>query len=601
MGSKKLTPSFKLYLWAVIIFGAVVCGISARHLTPNLYYLLLAMISVGIGSRLSVQIPRINGFISASDVFIFAAAMLFGGEPTILLASAEAFASSLRNNKTRLFHFYNGGVVACSWWLTMQVIQYCFGSLPQIAAAPISPEFLFAVGLMALTVYATNSWLIAIGLALRFSKPLWATWKEHFLYAALTYLAAASAAGFAVRLIGVMNVYALIGLAPLAAVVYFTYRIYHEKVAEQEARIAQAREHVAELEESESRFRSAFDYAAVGMALVESNGRFTQVNTALCRITGKSEAELLACNFQSLAHPDELGKALVLIHQLLQRQIPAFQLEVRFRHAGGDTIWIFWSVSLARDLKSKSDRLIFQVQDITDRKRAEEQLLHDALHDTLTGLPNRALFLDHLNTAINRARRSPDRRFAVLFLDLDRFKVINDSLGHGVGDELLIETSRRLQNCLRLGDTVARLGGDEFTILVEELIDTSDAACLAERIQSALAQPFLLQGKEVFTTASIGIAFGDTHYKQPEEMLRDADTAMHRAKGAGTSLYEVFNPEMHADALSRLQLETELRRAVERQEFFLNYQPIVDLATGELRGFEALVRWKHPELGLVSP
>jgi diguanylate cyclase (GGDEF)-like protein/PAS domain S-box-containing protein len=601
MSDKKFHLPFRLYLWVMIILGAAGCLVCARHLTPHPHYLVLALVTVGFGSRLNVRIPRINGFVSASDVFTFAAALLFGGEAALLLASAESFASSLRHNKTKLFHFYNAGVMACSWWLTLEALRLCFGSLITLAAAPLAGKFILAVALMALVQYAANSGLIAAGLALRFCRRFWPTWKEHFLYAALTYLAAASAAGFAVKLIATLNFYAILGLAPLVAVIYFTYRTYHDKVAEQEARIEQGQRHVAELEESESRFRSAFDYTAVGMALAEPGGRFTQVNSAMCQITGHSEAELLATDFQSLTHPDELGKALVLVHQLLQRQIPAFQLELRFRNRQGDTVWVFWSVSLARDLKSKSDRLIFQVQDITDRKRAEEQLLHDALHDGLTGLPNRALFLDHLRVAISRAKRGPERHFAVLFLDLDRFKVINDSLGHLAGDQLLIETARRLQDCLRPGDTVARLGGDEFTILVEELEDKNGAAFLADRLQRRLSEPFTLNGHEVFTTASIGIAVGEARYENPEEMLRDADTAMYRAKAQGASRYEVFNQEMHADALSRLQIETELRRAVERREFFLNYQPIVDLKTGELRGFEALVRWRHPELGLIPP
>ncbi|HYY98953.1 MAG TPA: EAL domain-containing protein, partial [Pyrinomonadaceae bacterium] len=245
--------------------------------------------------------------------------------------------------------------------------------------------------------------------------------------------------------------------------------------------------------------------------------------------------------------------------------------------------------------------LIFQIQDITDRKRAEEQLLHDAFHDALTGLPNRALFMDHVKMAIQRSRRSGDRLFAALFLDLDRFKIVNDSLGHMVGDQLLVGIAHRLEACLRPGDTVARLGGDEFTILLEDLSENEDAIDVARRVQEAVTQPFNIGGHEVFTTASIGIALSTTGYERAEDLLRDADTAMYRAKMQGKKRHVVFDKAMHDRAMELLQLETDLRRAIQRREFFLHYQPIVSLETGKVASFEALVRWRHPERGLVMP
>ncbi|HEX7956917.1 MAG TPA: EAL domain-containing protein, partial [Pyrinomonadaceae bacterium] len=237
----------------------------------------------------------------------------------------------------------------------------------------------------------------------------------------------------------------------------------------------------------------------------------------------------------------------------------------------------------------------------TGYDRAEEQLLHDAFHDALTGLPNRALFMDHVKLAIQRSRRSGNRLFAALFLDLDRFKIINDSLGHMVGDQLLVGIAHRLEACLRPGDTVARLGGDEFTILLEDLASTEDAIDVARRVQEAVTQPFNIGGHEVFTTASIGIALSNTGYERAEDLLRDADTAMYRAKLEGKKRHVVFDKGMHDRAMELLQIETDLRRALTRGEFFLNYQPIVDLETGKISSFEALVRWRHPERGLVMP
>jgi diguanylate cyclase (GGDEF)-like protein/PAS domain S-box-containing protein len=239
--------------------------------------------------------------------------------------------------------------------------------------------------------------------------------------------------------------------------------------------------------------------------------------------------------------------------------------------------------------------------DVTSRRHMEEQLRHDALHDALTDLPNRLLFMERLTHAILRSKRRSMYQFAVLFLDLDRFKVVNDSLGHHVGDDLLVVVAKRLQTCLREEDTVARLGGDEFAILLEDIEGVEDATRIAERIQVELSEPLSLSGFDVFTSASIGIALSSTAYERPEYLLRNADMAMYRAKAAGQAKFEVFDRAMHAQALTRLQLETDLRRAVDREEFTLHYQPIVSLATGKLDGLEALVRWRHPDQGWMAP
>jgi diguanylate cyclase (GGDEF)-like protein/PAS domain S-box-containing protein len=239
--------------------------------------------------------------------------------------------------------------------------------------------------------------------------------------------------------------------------------------------------------------------------------------------------------------------------------------------------------------------------DITSRRLMEEQLRHDALHDALTGLPNRLLFLERLAHAILRARRRDQFLFAVLFLDLDRFKVINDSLGHHVGDELLVVISNRLQACLRPEDSVARLGGDEFAILLEDITDVSDATRVAERIHAELSWPVNLSGFDVFTSASIGIALSSTTYDRPEFLLRNADMAMYRAKASGEARFEVFDRAMHAQALTRLQLETDLRRAVDRNELELFYQPVIEMASGRMVSLEALIRWRHPDRGRMSP
>ncbi|HET6266119.1 MAG TPA: EAL domain-containing protein, partial [Acidobacteriota bacterium] len=301
-------------------------------------------------------------------------------------------------------------------------------------------------------------------------------------------------------------------------------------------------------------------------------------------------------------HPGDVDNLKAELNAHLESRTPHFENEHRMLHKNGVYRWMLCRGLAIRDNDStRATRMAGSISDITERKVAEEQLLHDALHDALTGLPNRALFIDRLGVSIGHSKRRKDYLFAVLFLDLDRFKNINDSLGHMIGDELLISIGRRLETCLRPGDTVARLGGDEFAILLEDIKDVSDATRVAERIQGELMRSFTLRDQDVFTTASMGIALGAPQYERPEDLLRDADTAMYRAKALGKARHEMFDSAMHARAVALLQLETDLRKAVERKQFVIHYQPIFHLESSRVTGFEALVRWKHPGQGLIYP
>jgi len=284
-----------------------------------------------------------------------------------------------------------------------------------------------------------------------------------------------------------------------------------------------------------------------------------------------------------------------------KRLITHFEHEYRIMHSDGKYRWMLCRGLAVWDEAGQAVRMAGSQTDISERKAAEERLLHDALHDTLTGLPNRALFMDRLGHAITRSRRNTEYSFAVMFLDLDRFKVINDSLGHSAGDQLLIAIATRLSQSLRPGDTVARLGGDEFIILLEDMLDPDATSDTAERIQGVLAAPLDLDGHDVFTTVSIGITLSTLAYNSAEDMVRDADTAMYHAKMHGKSRHAIFDPAMHALAMSQLQLESDLRWAIERQELRVYYQPIVSLQTNRIVGFEALVRWQHPLRGLLYP
>ncbi len=300
-------------------------------------------------------------------------------------------------------------------------------------------------------------------------------------------------------------------------------------------------------------------------------------------------------------HPEDLDELKSALNGHLIHGVAHFEHEHRVRNKAGQYLWVLCRGLAVRDESGTAYRIAGSLTDISARKRAEAQLRHDAMHDALTRLPNRTLYLDRLDIALRRYHRNKDKQFAVLFFDLDRFKNVNDSLGHSIGDELLLAAAKRLQQFLRPGDTLARLGGDEFAILLNDLEGLADAQQVAERIHELLAREFTIGGHEVYTSASIGIALSASHYQRPEEMLRDADLAMYQAKRSGDVAAEVFDSDMHQSAIAVLKLETDLRRAVERQEFVLHYQPIVSLATERIIGFEALLRWQHPERGLLHP
>ncbi|HYY97974.1 MAG TPA: EAL domain-containing protein [Pyrinomonadaceae bacterium] len=368
------------------------------------------------------------------------------------------------------------------------------------------------------------------------------------------------------------------------------------------ARLAERSRAEKVLRESEERFRllveGVRDYA---IFMLDPEGRVASWNTGAERIEGYTAEEIIGEHCSRFYTEEDVRQGR-----------PEQELGAAAEEGCNETEgWLvrkdgerFWADVVTTALTNEAGRLrgfSMLMRDVTERKLAEERMLHDALHDGLTGLANRALFMDRLGHAVERAKRNRDYAFAVFFLDLDRFKLINDSLGHLAGDRLLVEVGRRLKACMRAGDTVARLGGDEFTILLDDMKDSGDALRMAERAQAQLALPFDLDGHEVFVSASVGIALSAMEYSRPEDILRDANTAMHGAKSLGKASYKVFDATMHEHARLLLGLETDMRRAAERGEYRLHYQPIVSLETGRMTGFEALVRWQHPRRGLLWP
>ena len=356
------------------------------------------------------------------------------------------------------------------------------------------------------------------------------------------------------------------------------------------------------LRESERRFREMLDTIELMAVLLDVIGTITYCNPYLLRMTGYSKDDVVGRNFFDLFLPPDrrqtvardfaanIGSGVVAAHD---------EMEIITR--GGERRVVLWNNTVLRNPQGSILGAAGIGSDVTEQRLAEKQLLHNAFHDSLTGLPNRALFLDRVGHALNRVRRDERQSFAVLVLDVDHFKNVNDSLGHAAGDELLVAIGKRLELSIRAADTVSRFGGDEFTILIERVADATDATRAASRVLEEIAVPFRIRDSEIFTSVSIGIIIAGPEYETPEQILRDADTAMYRAKAQGRGRSEIFDANMRAEVVARLKLETDLRRAIDRDELCVFYQPMVHLNTRRIIGYEALVRWKHPTRGMVSP
>jgi diguanylate cyclase (GGDEF)-like protein/PAS domain S-box-containing protein len=372
----------------------------------------------------------------------------------------------------------------------------------------------------------------------------------------------------------------------------------HHLAARRERQLLQA------LKESEERYALAAAGANDGLWDWDLRSGHLYMSARWKSILGYGEGELEPniSAWLCLVHPEDLALLEAQLDAHIAGQTPHFENEHRIRSSEGDWRWVQVRGLAVRQPGGRAYRMAGSQRDITDRRRAEEQLAHSALHDALTGLPNRVLFLDRLESALSRFQRRAEAAFAVISFDLDRFKVVNDSLGHLAGDQLLRSLATRLStHCLRVGDTFARLGGDEFAILLDEVVELEKVEEVADHLQFALGAPFEVAGHEVFCGVSLGIAMSAPSYRKAEDLLRDADSAMYQAKAQGRKRKVVFRPDMHQSALARLQIESELRRAIERRELRVHYQPLVDLHKGLVRGFEALVRWQHPERGLLYP
>ena len=337
------------------------------------------------------------------------------------------------------------------------------------------------------------------------------------------------------------------------------------------------------------------------MTILDLSGSFLSANQSFCEAVGYTERELVARSFADLTHPEDVPLLKSLSDQLLKGDRQHFQIETRHWSKDEKPLHVALTVTMVRDSQQRPICFLLQVINLTEQKWMEAQLRHRAFYDQLTGLANRALFVNRLEQCVIRLERNASNQCAVLFLDLDRFKVTNDSLGHTVGDQLLTALAGRLESCIRRCDTLARLGGDEFAILLEEIDSLDDALAVCDRIHTSLKMPFKLGTFEVFANISIGVVCSSVGYEKSSDLLRNADTALYRAKAQGGACHTVFDQSMHQRAVALWQMATQAQFAVERKELKLRYQPVMDIIHHKVIAVEALIRWHHPQHGSISP
>jgi diguanylate cyclase (GGDEF)-like protein/PAS domain S-box-containing protein len=555
-----ITPSRKnqIYVWIVIAAGLAVTAYSSVHVTQSqldVRFLFIAIATILIGPRLSIPIPRVKAYISVSDTFVFLAILLFGGEVAILLATAEAACASVRIGKKNRTHLFNASVMACATFITVWSIRFLFGDALQIRDF-YSQNYIVLLCTMAVVQYLGNSLMIAASSALKSEETVWQSWRQNYLWTSITYLAGACAAGIIARFIGNVGFFAFSATIPIIAIVYFTYWTYMKNVEGAASQAEQARRHVEELNshiaeqeriskalrETEEHFRNAFDYAAIGMALVSPQGGWLRVNRSLCDLLGYTERELLNSNFQAVTHADDLGGDLANLYRLMQGETPNCQVEKRYVHRQGQIVWALSSVSLLRDSDQKPKHFIFQIQDITERKRAEAALQSLSLVDELTGLYNRRGFLAVSEQSLAEIRLN-DKIPAIVYADLDGLKEINDSLGHHEGDRALARAAEILKDSFRSSDIVARIGGDEFVVLAALTHDES-AESLSQRLQENFDASNATRARPYNLALSVGIAHCDDKQNHSiEELMAQADRAMYDDKRRKRSR-DSFTPQL---------------------------------------------------------
>ena len=654
-----------LYWWFMVTVGVALlagCLVQLAGQPPRVWL----QVAVGMGLAMlaglfPVRIPGTRHSFVASDVFIFLLLLMHGAAAAAVAVAGEAFTGSLRTSKRWTSRIASPALGAVAIFITGSLLEAARTQLGLAGAADVAGAIssisatsaIGTIGTIGVIGDVTNGTVLLMALAMvtallyfllsaaLFSGALRLKAGEPFFqltdllsvfrWVGMAYAGSAALATLlhAVYLSAGVGVWMV--MLPLLAMLMVTLHFYfrqqesaqalleRSQLAEAQAVEANTR-HLRELHASERRFHGAFTHASIGMALMAFDGRLLQGNLALAALLGRGASAVAGLHLQDLVHAEHMP---ALQHRLTAAAAGRFEgdaIELRFVQPAGRTPWAALHLAAFTEPESGEPCLIVQAQDITGRHVAEEQLHHLAFHDTLTGLPNRRRLMQCLEGAVARSRVDRDYVYAVMFVDFDRFKLVNDSLGHGAGDALLVQLARRLQEHLRPSDVVARLGGDEFALLTERIGHERDAIALAERLMEALQAPFFVAGQELRISASIGITFGSLGYTSAEAVLRDADTAMYKAKADGRARVALFDGSLHAEVSRRLRLEGDLRRALDNDGLTVAYQPVFALQHGHapgsargglhdvpggqvagLRSLEALVRWHHPTEGALEP
>ncbi|MGH9256495.1 MAG: putative bifunctional diguanylate cyclase/phosphodiesterase [Vicinamibacterales bacterium] len=565
--------------------------------------------AVASGLKLRLPLGKTGSSnLSVSYTIDFASLILLGPAPTMLVAALSAWTQStvrIAQQNPAYRTLFNIAALILTVFAAGWVFTTLGGRVGILTADVVS-----ALVAAALVYYLLNTSIVATAVGLSTNQSVWRVWQSNFLWTAPSYFvgagAAAAAAGAWTAGWG--------WLIPLAAApVYLTfrsYRIYLERIAAEERhREEMHRLHSQTVDALRAARNSELRYA---LSAAGSNDGLWDWDLTINAFYASERWKLMIglpadSRVESMedwlryVHADDVAALRSAVERHLTGETAHFEHEYRMSHVDGAYRWMLCRGVAVRDEGGRPVRMAGSQTDITERRHIQDELSHAALHDSLTGLANRSLFAELLERALARTRRASTYGFAVLFVDLDRFKLINDSLGHQVGDRFLVAIGNRIHKHLRPGDSLARLGGDEFAVLLEGIRDTHTATTIADRLQVSLLEPFEIDGHEIYASASVGIAFGDSRYRNSDDLLRDADIAMYRAKALGRSQCQTFDPSMHASAIRRLTLETELRRALEREEFDVYYQPIIELESREVCGFEALVRWVRPDGEVTSP
>ena len=575
----------------------------ARLPWPELAPVLAAVGLVALAARFPVVVPRAKLSIGVGDIFIFTTLAALGAPAAVLAAGIEGLVACLFSSTRRLSSRLVSPAVPLASMFVIAHLYIAMGQLLQSLGLGAAVAGLLSLCAAALLHFVLTTLPLSLVIATKNGVRLdLRAWWSNYTWGAAIYLGAGVVGGFADLNLG-QHGPAVIGVG--AAAIFGVVLLLRSTLARQErerqaqeARIAGAEQ---EAKLSQQRFSAAFTHAAVGMAIVDPDGRILQVNQALCALVGESEAELIGQCFDDRLHEGDVALFQRQVKEAVSWPEPEFTMELRCRGSTGEDLWIALHCSRFDDPGSAGSCLIYQLHDISSRHRAESRLHHIAFHDGLTDLANRHCFQERLAVAVEKSRLDATVHFAVMFLDLDRFKVVNDSLGHAAGNALLREVASRLQHCVRPIDLVARLGGDEFAVLLEALDSPEAGKRLAQRVLQVLARPVSINGTEIVPGASVGITFSDMGYREVDEVLRDADLAMYEAKGAGRGRVAVFDISMHERIADKLALEADLRRAIGAGQLSVMFQPLVELEPGRPYGFEALTRWVHPERGPVSP